>query len=72
MAHQSLRSEQFINRNSFAQTLDNQTPRNDETQDADYELIKLELLQLPEYIFQLLDQIKEKPCYASTALLQDI
>jgi hypothetical protein len=72
MAHQSLKSEQFINRASFAQTPDVLTPRNDETDQTDFEQISQELRQLPDYLITLLENVKDKPCYANTALLSNI
>jgi len=72
MAHQSLKSDQYINRNSFAQTPENLTPRNDETEETDFEQITNELKLLPDFLTQLLDQVTSKPCFASTALLVNL
>ena len=72
MAHQSLKSEQYINRTSFAQKLEALTPRNDETDQTDFEQITNELHHLPDYLVKILDKVKEKPCYASSALLSNI
>ncbi len=67
-----MKSEQFINRNSFAQTPENLTPRNDETEETDFESISNELRLLPDCLIQLIDQVTDRPCFASTSLLNNM